>query len=45
MNGSDLKLDSTDNTQGVFFQTSAGAEVRATCYATVTNGQILVLVL
>lgn len=44
LNGSDLKLDPTDNTQGVFFRNSAGAEVRAIRYVTVTDGQILVLV-
>ncbi len=44
LNGSDLKLDPTDNSQGVFFRNSAGAEVRATRYVTVTDGQILVLV-
>ena len=44
LNGDDLKLDPTDDTQGVFFRDSAGAEVRATRYVTVTEGQILVLV-
>lgn len=44
LNGSDLKLDPADNTQGVFFRSSAGAEVRAIRYVTVTDGQILVLV-
>lgn len=44
LNGSDLKLDPADTAQGVFFRSGAGAEVRATRYVTVTDGQILVLV-
>lgn len=44
LNGSDLKLDPADPIQGVFFRNSAGSEVRATRYLTVTDGQILVLV-
>lgn len=44
LSGHRLDLDKSDATQGVFFRSAAGAEVRATVYGTVTPTSLSVLV-
>lgn len=42
--GENLKLDKSDNAQGVFFTPASGPEVRATTYGNIDPGSITVLV-